>query len=105
MDEAVEAGLVEAHVLEELVALGGVELGDLGLHLAADADDLGVLFGGALLYGGYPLVAFSEAGVVDVGDVEHGLGGDEEEVAGVGPLFFGEVYGAGGLAGFEEKLA
>ena len=52
MDEAVEAGLVEAHVFEEFVALGGFELGDLGFERAADADDLAALFGGALFYGG-----------------------------------------------------
>ncbi len=45
-----------------------------------------------------------EAGFVDVGDVELGLGGDEEEVAGVGLFFVGEVDGAGGLAGFEGCL-
>lgn len=32
VDEAVEAGLFEAHLLEKLVALCGFELGDLGLH-------------------------------------------------------------------------
>ncbi len=104
VDEAVEAGFGEAHVFEELVALGGFELGDLGFHGAADADDLGVLFGGAFFDGGGVGVAGDEAGFVDVGDVELRLGGDEEEVAGVGLFFVGEVDGAGGLAGFEGFL-
>ena len=34
-----------------------------------------------------PLVVSGEAGVVDVGNVEHWLGGDEVEVAGVGFFF------------------
>ncbi len=101
VDEAVEARFGEAHVFEELVALGGLELGDLGFHLAADADDLGVLFGGACFNGGGVGVSGGEAGLVDVGDVELGLGGDEEEVSGVGFFFVGEIDSTGGLAGFE----
>ena len=62
------------------------------------------LFGGALFDGVGVGVAGGEAGLVDVGDVELGLGGDEEEVAGVGLFFVGEVDGAGGLAGFEGFL-
>ncbi len=104
MDETVEAGLFEAHLFEELVAFGGFELGDFGLHLPADADDLTSLFGGALFYGCGVGVAGDEAGLVDVGDVELGLCGDEEEVAGVGFFFVGEIDGAGGLAGFESLL-
>ena len=42
VDEAVEAGLVEAEGLEEFGAFGGFELGDLGFEGSADADDLGV---------------------------------------------------------------
>ena len=45
-----EAGLGEAHVCEELGAFGGLELRDLGFDRAADADDLGAFFGGALLH-------------------------------------------------------
>ncbi len=59
------------------------------------------LFGGALLDGGGVGVAGDEAGLVDVGDVELGLGGDEEEIAGDELFFVGEVDGARGLAGFE----
>ena len=44
----------------------------------------------------------SEAGLVDVGDVELRLGGDEEELAGDELFFVGEVGGAGGLAGVED---
>src|ERR1700737_1029692 len=40
VDEAVEARLFEAHVVEELVALGGLELGELGLHGPGDPDYL-----------------------------------------------------------------
>ena len=67
----------------------------------ADADDLRVLFGGAFFDGFGVGVAGGEAGFVDVGDVELGLRGDEEEVAGVGLFFVGEIDGASGLAGFE----
>ena len=49
VDQAVQAGLVQAHAREKLVAFRGLELRDLGLHRAADADDLGAFFGGALL--------------------------------------------------------
>ena len=62
------------------------------------------LFGGAFFYGFGVGVAGGEAGLVDVGDVELGLGGDEEELAGVGFFFVGEIDGAGGLAGFEGLL-
>ena len=102
VDEAVEAGLVEAHAFEEFGALGGFELGDLGFHGSADADDLGSLFFGTLFDGGGVGVAFDDAGLVDVGDVELRLGGDEEELAGDGALVVGEVGGAGRLAGVED---
>ncbi len=51
MDETVEAGLFEADGFEELGALGGFELGDLGFECAADADDLTSLFSGSVFYG------------------------------------------------------
>ncbi len=76
-------------------------MGDLGFHLAADADDLASLFFGALFYGGGVGVAGGEAAFVDVGDVELGFCSDEEEVAGVGLFFVSEVDGAGWLAGFK----
>ena len=104
VDEAVEAGLGEAEVLEELVAGVGVEESDFGFEGAADADDFGVFFGGAFFDGGGVGVAGGERGLVDVGDVEHGLGGDEVEVAGGGALVVGQVDGAGGLAGFEREF-
>jgi len=62
---------------------------------------LASLFGGALFCGFGVGVAGGEAGLVDVGDVELGLGGDEEEVAGVGFFLVGQIDGAGGFAGFE----
>ena len=43
VDEAVEAGFGEADGFEELGALGGFELGDLGFQRAADADDFDCL--------------------------------------------------------------
>ena len=46
-------------------------------------------------------VAFNEAGLVDVGDVELRFGGDEEQVAGVGFFFVSQIDCAGGFAGFE----
>jgi len=102
VDEAVEAGLAEAHVLEEFIALGGFELCDLGFHGSADANDLGAFFFGTLLYGGGVIVALDESGVVDVGDVKLGLGGDEEQLSGEDALVVGEVGGAGRLAGVER---
>ena len=104
VDEAVEAGFFEADGFEEFGALGGFELGDLGFEGSADADDLTSLFGGTLFYGFGVGVAGGEAGLVDVGDVELGLGGDEEEVADVGFFFVGEIDCAGGFAGFEGLL-
>ncbi len=67
-------GSCEAHVGEELGAFGGIELGDLGLHGAADGDHLSAFLVGALLDGGRVGVAGAEGGLVDVGDVELGLG-------------------------------
>jgi len=102
--EAVEAGFGEAHLLEELIALGGLELGDFGFHLATDANYLASLFFGALFYRGGVRVAGGESALVDVGDVELRLSCDEEEVTGVWLFFVGEVDGAGWLAGFEGLL-
>jgi len=102
VDEAVETGLGEAHVLEEFVALGGFELCYLGFHGSTDANDLGTFFFGALLDGSGVGVALDECCVVDVGDVELGLGGDEEELARKGALIVGEIGGAGGLAGVKD---
>ena len=48
------------------------------------------------------LVAVGDARFVDVGDVELGLHGDEEEVAGDELFVVGEVGRAGGLAGVED---
>jgi hypothetical protein len=104
VDEAVEAGFFEAHLFQELVAFGGFELGDFGFHLPADSDYLTSLFSGAFFYGCGVGVAGDEAGLVDVSDVELGLCGDEEEVAGVGFFFVGKIDGARGLAGFEGLL-
>jgi hypothetical protein len=102
VDQTVEAGLFEAHVLEEFVALGGFQLGDLGLECSADADYLGALFDGALLDRCGVGVALNKSGVVDVGDVKLGLGGDEEEFAREDAFVVGEVGGAGGLASVEH---
>ena len=101
VDEAIEAGLLEADGFEEFGALGGLELGDFGFECSADADYLGAFFGGAFFDGFGVCVAGGEAGLVDVGDVELRLGGDEEEVAQVRLFFVGEIDSAGGLAGFE----
>ncbi len=73
VDEAVEAGLVEAEGLEEFGALGGFELGDFGFEGSADADYLGAFFGGSLFYGFGVGVAGGQAGFVYVGYVELGL--------------------------------
>ena len=89
VDEAIEAGLLEAEGFEELRALGRFELGDFGFECAGDADYLRAFFGGAFFDGFGVGVAGGEAGLVDVGDVELGFGGDEEEVAGVGSFFVG----------------
>ena len=102
VDEAVEAGLFQSDGFKKLGALGGFELRDLGFEGTADTDDLAVLFGRALLYCFGVGVARGEAGLVDVGDVELGLGGDEEEIAGVGFFFVGEIDCARWLAGFER---
>ena len=89
VDEAVEAGLVEAERLEEFGALGGFELGDFGFEGSADADYLGVFFGGSFFYGCGIGIASGEAGLVHVGYVELRFGGDEKEFAGERALFVG----------------
>jgi hypothetical protein len=103
VNEAVEAGLAEAHVLQELVTLGRFKLGDLGFHGSADADDLGAFFLGSLLYGGGVGIAVYKCSFIDVGDVELGLGGDEEELAREDALVVGEVGGSGRLACIENS--
>jgi hypothetical protein len=103
VNEAVEAGLAEAHVLQELVTLGRFKLGDLGFHGSADADDLGAFFLGSLLYGGGVGIAVYKCSFIDVGDVELGLGGDEEELAREDALVVGEVGGSGRLASIENS--
>jgi len=49
-DHAVEPGLVQSELLEEGLAVGGVELGDLGLDGRAHRYDVGAFLVGALLH-------------------------------------------------------
>jgi hypothetical protein len=87
---------------KEFDTLGWFELGDLAFERAADATDLRAFFGGAFRYELGVAVSARQAGLVDVGDVELRLHGDEKEVAGDEALVVGEVGGAGGLAGVED---
>ena len=64
-------GSVKPCGFEELGALGGLKLRDLGFHGAADADDFGAFFGGAGFDQRGELVAVGDAGFIHVGDVEH----------------------------------
>ena len=102
MDEAVEAGLFDAHFSEELLTLGGFELSDFGFHGAANADDFRTFFSGSLFDDGGVLVAIRDASFVDIGDVKLRFHGDEEEVAGDKFFVVGEVCNAGRLASVED---
>jgi len=74
-DQAVEAGFVQAKGLEELGPLLAVQEGDLALDLGRDHHGLGVVPGGAPCDRLGEGVARTGGGLVDIADVERGLGG------------------------------
>ncbi len=74
-----------------------VELGELGLDAGGDGDDPGPLGGGV----GGDLGGHVERALVDVGEEEHGLGGERTEVAGGPGGLLGEGHGAHGAPGLE----
>ena len=74
-DEPVQAGFLDAQVLQEHGLLLPVQLGDLGLQLGAHGDDLGPLLGGDLLHllvVGDVLVV-GKAVLIQVGGIDDGL--------------------------------
>ncbi len=91
------AGFGEAHFFEELVAFGGGRAGRSRSPWSRRCGRPGCPLGGTGLYSVDPWVGAGEAVLVDVGDVELGLGGDEVQIAGIGTLLVGEVGGASGL--------
>ncbi len=83
LDEAVDTALLQAELIEEeLLVLVGVEGGDVLLGLGGDDHGLGALLLGNLLDLLAVLVAVLGACLVYVADVEHGLGGQQEQVVG-----------------------
>ncbi len=101
VDQAVQAGLRQTHVLQKLVAFRGFQLGDLCFQRTTDAHNLAALFGCALLDSGGVRVAFLQADFVDVGNVERGLHGDQVQIACERAFLVGEVGGARGPAGIQ----
>ena len=103
-DEAVQAGLALAQLLQELQAVCVVHLGQLGFDLGADGHHRRVL----RLRKGFQAI---EEGVVfkaifrHVGHKHGGLGGDEEKLLQFSAFFFAEVDGAHRLGVVQGDLA
>ncbi len=93
VDQAVEAGFVKAEVGEEHLLFLIIEVGDLGFDGGADGDHLGLL-GGCMGAHRVDQRVVLEAILGDVGDVEHGLSGDQAEGLEAGPFFLRQVEGA-----------
>ena len=85
--------------MEELLCLSGIKFGELGLELGGDHDEVGSLFLGSLRdrdgRAGGGLVAHLV--LVDVGDEDHGLGGQELGLGHARRLLLAEGDAAGWL--------
>ena len=106
LDQAHHAGLVQAHLLEEhLAVLVVLHLGNLGLRAGGNHEDLGLLVLDGLADGVHVGVAVHSGSVIDVADVHHGLVGQQEEVVREGRfLLVGRDHAAAGLALLEGGL-
>ncbi len=80
-DHALEPRLREPERGEELGPLGALELGDLGLDRGRDDDPARALFLGHLRHAGRMRVAGGRGRLLDVADIEDGLGGQQLEAA------------------------
>src|SRR5207248_3204896 len=105
-DQLGKARLGEADRGEELLAVVLVQLLDLRLHLAADGDGASTLgFGEGLDPGDKGIrVEPRELGLVDVGDVEDGLGGEEEQLLRAGFFLLRQPHAARRPARVEGRL-
>ena len=104
MDDAVQARLAEAEVLQKIHLVGVVELRDLGFdrrayrhHLGTFADRMGAHFV-------QQLIAALQACFIHVGDVEHRLDGDQVELAELRFFFRRQRQGACRFPGIEMRL-
>src|SRR6478736_5044838 len=104
--EAVEAALGEAEGVEELLAVGLGELGELHLHLGGESHDLGGLAVGG--DGGLERldhrVSPVDLALGDIRGVEHRLAGEEVEGAVGRGLLLGRRHEAGRLPVGEDRL-
>ena len=94
-----DAALVKSYLGQELLSLlPCVQLGDFALGLGGDDEHVGILALYGLADGLGVLVAGGGGGVIDVADVEYGLVGEQEELAGKLALVDGvELHRACGL--------
>ena len=89
LDEAVAAALLQAQVFEEhLLLLVGFQLCNICLGLSGDDHQLGVFILDGFAHLLHIGIACGGGGIIDVADVEHGLGGEEEHLAGARLLVF-----------------
>ena len=90
-DNAVQARLFQTQLGHKLIAVGIVQLGDIGLNGGANGDD-------HRTFGGGDFADFIEIGVVlkavfvDVGDIHGRLQGQEAQVFNRRFVFFGQVF-------------
>ena len=98
LDEANDAGLFQAHLLEEhLTVLVLLDLGDFGLGLGGDDEDLRILGGDGGADGIDIGIAGYGGGLIDIADVHDRFVGQEEQV--MGHLLLFRVLGNDGTAG------
>jgi len=99
MDQTLQAGSLQARVLEKELAFFRIEFGHLRFELRRNHDDAGILIlsGGAQLID--VLVAVGKRCLVDVGDVQNRLVGQEKEFVDEGLVGGVHLKGAGPVAG------
>ena len=106
LDESVHAALLQSQLVEEhLLVLVGLQAGDVLFCLGGYHQGFRSLGGGHFLHLPAVVITGLGRGLVHVADIEHGLGGEQEEVVGHLLLLLAlEGDGAGVLALFQYVL-
>ena len=88
-DQTVTTGLLQTDVLQEHLPLFiRVQLGNISLSLGSNDENLGMLFRYNLLYSFHIGVSSNGTALVNVADIQDGLGGQQEQIVGHGLFFF-----------------
>ena len=83
LDKAVDATLLQAQLLQkQLLVLVRLQFGNVLLSLGGNDHHFGTFFLSQLPYPTRKIVAVFGIGLADVADIEHGLGCQQEEIAG-----------------------